>query len=106
MLLLLAFVCVASVWVGKTLEEDSNNRRQIEQHRALLQEVLVSDTLAFADIEIVEYSGGTAFLVGSVESNESLERLRMGVARQFGENLANRMTRAVTVVEDTQKMKR
>ncbi len=100
-LVLLIVVSVASVMLGKILEEDSHRRAQIERQRPILQEILTDGSPAYGNIEICNNSTGYAFLSGSVEQAEDLDSLRQAVMRQFGESLANKMVVYVTVNERT-----
>lgn len=98
LLLALGFFFMAGVGVGGLLGEMGAYHRQYVEEREAIAPALVDDS-GFSRIEIREYSGGGAYLMGEVPAPEDLERLRKAVVRALGEARAKEALRPVHVRE-------
>ena len=83
--------------IGLIRGERDAYHRQYLREKQLIEPVLKRPE--FKEVEIHEYSGGGAYLSGSVDEADDLERLRSELTRVLGEARANDLMRGVSVGE-------
>ena len=97
-ILVLGFCTTSGLVVGLLGGERGAYYRRFLEEKELIAPLLAADP-AFAQVKLVEYSGGGALLVGKVPAAEDLGRLRTVLEKAVGESWARTMMGGVVVVK-------
>ena len=94
----LLLVFFAATFLGGVLfGEHSAYRARSAEQKKVIREFLDHHPDEYADVLVLEASNGHAYMVGSVETQDSLDLLSVEMKRLFGEDLSWEMTRQIEV---------